>query len=267
MSNSLAIKNTEDLKYISKAMAASGYFSDTRKQSQAIAKIMFGQELNIGPAASMSNIHIIKGKPSIGSHLIAAKVKQSDKYNYKIAEKSEKKCVIDWYEEDEKVGQSEFTIQQAKQIGLTRKDNWKNYPKNMLFARAISNGAKMFCPDVFITGVYTPEEMQSVEDADYEVVEDTEEPTEDIQQEESEETPKSEAEAKEFDPDDARAKLDELAEKVGVDSEVIDATIEAYASGELSKHTATDIYLYLQEIGEGAEIELDENNALKLTKL
>ena len=181
----LAIHNTEDLKFVAKAMAASNYFSDAKKQSQAIAKIMFGQELNLGPAASMSNIHIIKGKPSLGSHLIAAKVKQSDKYNYKVNEKSDQKCVIDWYEQGEKVGESKFTIQQAKDIGLTRKDNWKNYPCNMLFARAISNGAKMFCPDVFITGVYTPEEMQSVSDApedvseaDYEVS-NTEQPAED----------------------------------------------------------------------------------------
>ena len=29
----------------------------------------------------------------------------------------------------------------------------------MLFARAISNGVKFFCPDVFAGPVYTPEEM------------------------------------------------------------------------------------------------------------
>ena len=73
--------------------------------------------------------------------------------------------------------------------------------------------------------------------------------------------------SKKFSPKDARAKLDKLADEVGVDSEVIDATIETYASGELNKQTATDIYLYLKKIAEGAEIELDENNALQLTKL
>ena len=39
-------------------------------------------------------------------------------------------------------------------------DNWRKYPKNMLFARAISNGVKWHCPDV-MNGqpVYTPDEM------------------------------------------------------------------------------------------------------------
>ena len=30
----------------------------------------------------------------------------------------------------------------------------------MLFARAISNGQKWFCPDIFQISVYVPEEMQ-----------------------------------------------------------------------------------------------------------
>ena len=33
------------------------------------------------------------------------------------------------------------------------------WPKNMLFARALSNGAKWYCPDVFTTGIYTPDEF------------------------------------------------------------------------------------------------------------
>lgn len=42
----------------------------------------------------------------------------------------------------------------------------------MLFARAISNGVKWYCPDVFAGPVYVPEEMQEVtEDVPHEVVE------------------------------------------------------------------------------------------------
>lgn len=164
MSNDdLAIKNFKQLKSVSEAMAQSGYFSDARSASKAMAKIMFGKELNVGPASSMSNIHIIKGKPSIGSHLIAAKVKQSDKYDYQVKSHDNEHCVIEWFEGGEKVGQSSFTIEQAEDIGLLSKDNWQNYPENMLFARALSNGAKFYCPDVFITGVYTPEEMEAVD--------------------------------------------------------------------------------------------------------
>jgi hypothetical protein len=42
----------------------------------------------------------------------------------------------------------------------------------MLFARAISNGVKWFCPDVFAGPVYVPEEMpeQTIEDVPHVVV-------------------------------------------------------------------------------------------------
>jgi hypothetical protein len=51
--------------------------------------------------------------------------------------------------------------------GLAGKDNWKKYPKNMLFARAISNGQKWFVPDAFNGAtVYTPDELGASEDAD-----------------------------------------------------------------------------------------------------
>jgi len=72
---------------------------------------------------------------------------------------------------------------------------------------------------------------------------------------------------KKFDPDSARTKIDQLADDVGVDSAVIDATIASYAANGLDRQTATDIYNVLRSIQDGAEIELDENNALQLTPL
>jgi hypothetical protein len=56
-------------------------------------------------------------------------------------------------------------MKDAAAAGLTNKDNWKKYPRNMLFARAISNGQKWYAPDVYngVT-VYTPDEMGAVVD-------------------------------------------------------------------------------------------------------
>jgi len=62
-----------------------------------------------------------------------------------------------------------------KQIEDAKKQGTKNldkFPKNMLYARAMSNGQKWFCPDVFQMAVYVPEEMQAItEDVTYEPVE------------------------------------------------------------------------------------------------
>ena len=75
----------------------------------------------------------------------------------------------------------------AKAAGLTSKDNWKKYPRNMLFARAISNGQKWYAPDVYngVT-VYTPDEMGANVDGDGNIIDVTPTQTEAMTQAQAE---------------------------------------------------------------------------------
>jgi hypothetical protein len=148
-----------ELMNLAKAFAESGMFADTKSAAQAIVKIQAGQEIGIPPFASMTGIHIIQGKPTIGAGLIASRLKGSGKYDYRVVEASEKVCSIDFYQGNTKIGNSTFTIEDARKA-LTK--NIDKFPKNMLFARAISNGVKWYCPDIFSGPVYVPEEMQVV---------------------------------------------------------------------------------------------------------
>jgi len=141
---------------IGKAFAESGMFVDCKTAAQAVVKIQAGAEMGIPPFAAMSGIHIIQGKPTVGAGLMAANVKASGKYDYRVIESSEKICSIDFYQGKEKIGNSIFTIEDAKKAGTKNIDK---FPKNMLFARAISNGVKWYTPDVFAGPVYTPEEF------------------------------------------------------------------------------------------------------------
>ncbi len=155
---------------IAKSFAESGMFVDIKTAAQAVVKILAGQEIGIPPFAAMSGIHIIQGKPAIGAGLMAASVKGSGKYNYKVVEQSDVKCSIDFYQGKELIGNSTFTAEDAKKAGTKNMDK---FPKNMLFARAISNGIKWFTPDVFSGPVYTPEELgngEVVEDVAHEEV-------------------------------------------------------------------------------------------------
>ena len=142
---------------IGKAFAESGMFPDIKSAAQAIVKITAGQEIGIPPFAAMSGIHIISGKPTIGAGLMASCVKGSGKYNYKVKEQTEKVCSIEFFEGAESLGTSTLTIEDAKKAGTKNLDK---YARNMLFARAMSNGVKWFCPDVFSGPVYVPEEME-----------------------------------------------------------------------------------------------------------
>jgi hypothetical protein len=151
--------NTTDIMNISKAFYESGMFTDIKSVAQAMVKISAGQEIGIPPFASMTGIHIIQGKPTIGAGLIASRLKGSGKYDYRVVEASEKVCSIDFFQGATKIGNSTFTIEDARKA-LTK--NIDKFPKNMLFARAISNGVKWYCPDIFSGPVYVPEEMQVV---------------------------------------------------------------------------------------------------------
>jgi hypothetical protein len=161
---------TTEIMSIGKAFAESGMFPDTKSAAQAIVKIQAGQEIGIPPFAAMSGIHIIQGKPTIGAGIMASIVKGSGKYDYRVVESTEKVCSIDFYQGKEKIGNSTFTIDDAKKA-LTK--NLDKFPKNMLFARAMSNGVKWYTPDVFSGPVYVPEEMTATitEDVKAEVIE------------------------------------------------------------------------------------------------
>lgn len=171
-SNTSVIQSMDDVERAASAMSASGFFPDSKEASKAIVKVLAGRELGFGAFASMTGVAVIEGKPVIGANLLAAAVKQTGKYNYRVTKHDENECVIDFFENKEKVGTSTFTMKDAAAAGLNLKDNWKKYPRNMLFARAIANGQKWYAPDVFngVT-VYTPDEMGATVDDEGNIIE------------------------------------------------------------------------------------------------
>ena len=164
------IKSVNDINAIAEYAFNAGFMNITNK-SQAVMKILAGQEMGMGVFASLSNIHIIQDKPVIGANMMAAAVKASPKYDYKVQQFDNSECYLVFFEKSNgawiESGDSRFTMEDAAKAGLLDKknkdgsdNNWKKYPKNMLFARAISNGVKWYCPDLFSGNtVYTEDEL------------------------------------------------------------------------------------------------------------
>lgn len=155
----------EEVEKLGKAFVASGMFGrDIDRISKAITKIMAGQELGIAPFAAMRAIHVIEGNATLSANVMAAMVKRSNQYDYVVTKKSSEACEVEFYEIRDgkriKMGVETFDIEEAKTAGLLNKNNWRNYPKSMMFARCLSNGVRTYCPDVF-NGmvVYTPDEL------------------------------------------------------------------------------------------------------------
>ena len=124
-------------------------------------KIEAGRALNLPPLLAMTEVHVIDGKPTLGAGAYAALVKASPRYDYRVLFLTNEKCGIRFLERrsGEVLGESIFTREDASTAGLLNKGPWKQYPRNMLFARAMSNGVAWFCPDVTMGRIYTPEEM------------------------------------------------------------------------------------------------------------
>lgn len=175
----LAIIQSDELDTIQRAarlLAVSNYFDGKGDNPLAIAqlaaKIMAGREMGFGPFASANGIHIIQGKPAVGANLMATAVKSSGRYTYKVLELTNTVCRIEFFERIadkwESVGVSEFTKADAT---AAKTKNMDAYPKNMLFARALSNGVRWYTPDVFSgNAVYVPEEMGAEVDGDGNVI-------------------------------------------------------------------------------------------------
>lgn len=162
---------------LGKVLAQSGYFKDARDASQAIVKVLFGREIGIGPVSAMMGIHIIEGKPAPSANLIAARIKSSGRYDYRVREHSAEVCRIEFVEratngQRESLGIIEWSMEDARRAGLGGRGPWKSYPRAMLFARAVSEGARVHCPELFGGApVYTPEELGAEVDGEGNVVE------------------------------------------------------------------------------------------------
>jgi len=172
VSGTLTVRTMDDLARMADMLARSGYFKDAREAAQAGVKVLAGLEMGFGAFASMTGIHLIDGKPSVGANLLAQAVKRSGRYNYRVVTHTENECVITFFEGGEKIGESSFSMKDAQAAGVAGRGPWKSYPKAMLFARALSQGVRWHCPDVLGgTTAYVPEELGANVDGDGNVIE------------------------------------------------------------------------------------------------
>jgi hypothetical protein len=176
MSEIVRQNDLAELTGIAKLLAASGYFDAKGTAEQAVAqlatKILAGREMGLGPFAAVQGIHVIQGRPALSANLIASAIKSSPKYDYRVKRLDPEACELEFFERVggrlEPLGVSTFTAADARAAGT---QNMAKFARNMLFARAISNGARWYCPDLFAgSAVYVPEELGAQVDGEGNVI-------------------------------------------------------------------------------------------------
>lgn len=152
---------------IAHAAVSSGYFPDIKRLSQAVIRLVVGQRLGLTPLQALTGLYFVQGRLAMSASLMASRIKESGKYDYRVVVLNDEECVIKFFQRLspgnwEEIGESRFSREDAVRAGLIKPGSaWEKYPRNMLFARALANGARWYCPDA-ILGALELSEAQSM---------------------------------------------------------------------------------------------------------
>lgn len=166
----------EQMKEMAKSVAKSGLFG-VQTDDQALSLMLLSQGLGQHPMIAVMEYHIIQGRPAKKAEAVLAKFQQRG-------------GIVEWLEYTPKKVTGKFyhpkscpvpvtitwTIEQAskitswskaknKDVSLTEKDNWINYPAAMLRSRCIAEGVRTVDP-ASMQGVLVAEEAEDIQEID-----------------------------------------------------------------------------------------------------
>lgn len=149
-----------DLERMAQVIATGGLFPALKNPAQALSLMLLCQAKNLHPMEAVERYHIVQGRP----------IKRADAMLSDFIASGGR---VEWHQRDEKAAVATFThpaggsvrvawtFEQAKAAGLTGKDVWKQYPRQMLHARCVSEGCRSVFPGA-TDGLYTPEEAEDM---------------------------------------------------------------------------------------------------------
>jgi hypothetical protein len=210
--NAIIGVSMRDLSDVATLIFNSKVFGDLQTKEAAAIKIIAGAEYGFTPFQSMSMFDFIQGRPSLNAHGKATLINSSGDFRLKIKELTSTNCVIDVYRKSDQgewkvIGTNSFSIEDAKQAELTGGKNahsWKKFPRNMLFARCVSNIWRWECAELNKRR-FKPEEI-----AEFEAPEQLAEETEPIAAEPVDRTAFENAEPVEVNPDNVDEETGEI---------------------------------------------------------
>lgn len=129
------------------------------KPENLLWAVEYGQMLGLSPMAAITGVHVIEGKPTASAGLISALVRRAG-HRLRVTGNDQRALVqIIRHDDPDFTFESEWTIDRARQAGLTGKKVWQQYPAAMLKARAIAECARDAAEDALSGVHYTPEEL------------------------------------------------------------------------------------------------------------
>lgn len=133
------------------------------KPYEVTAAILAGHELGLDPMASLRSIAVINGTPALTANAMRGLV-QSRGHEVWVESESPTRAVVKAKRAGEdRIHSSEWTIDRAKALNLSERDQWRKQPQAMLVARATSEVCRRAAADVLIGMPYSVEELADVD--------------------------------------------------------------------------------------------------------
>lgn len=143
-------------KDVATGLFKSGLFPNAKNEYGAYAIVQYGAELGLAPMVSLQNINVISGKLACNGQVMLS-LAISRGVVFQVLEESAEKCSIKFSRGPIQYI-SHFTMNDAKEAGLTGKDNWNKWKRDMLFWRAVAKGVRRIAPEA-VMGLYTADEL------------------------------------------------------------------------------------------------------------
>lgn len=145
----------------------SGLFG-VKTAEQAAALMLIAQAEGTSPALALRDYHVISGRPTLKADAILARFQQAGG-KVRWIKLTEQEAVAVFSHPAGGDVEINWTMEMARKAQLLGNGTWQKYSRAMLRSRCISEGVRTVYPGV-VCGVYTPEEIESIDAAPIRVV-------------------------------------------------------------------------------------------------
>lgn len=129
------------------------------KPADILIAMGLGRAMGLSPAESLYRIHVIQGRPTASAELIAANVRKAGHILRVKGDETSARAVIIRSDDPDFEFESTWNLDRAKRLGLAGKDGWQKQPGTMMRWRAITEVARLACPEALYGVAYVAEEI------------------------------------------------------------------------------------------------------------
>jgi hypothetical protein len=127
--------------------------------AEVAIKLLIGNAAGLSVGESLSQVTLIKGRPTVGAAAQLAIIQRAG-VRTRWIESTDRvarlRLTLPW--DDEPV-ETAYTMDEAKAAGLTGSENYRKHAAAMLRARCITTAIRMHCPGLIGGAIYDPEEI------------------------------------------------------------------------------------------------------------